>query len=114
MEGLRPAALECSVRFERIPWTKSVPPAESDLRDTLAREGFDAFVWHDAPGARYAAHAHDHDESLWVLDGDITFGAAGRSERLAAGDRLMLPAGTPHTAAVGPSGATYLIGQRRG
>jgi quercetin dioxygenase-like cupin family protein len=101
------------VRLERIAWPESDPPAESRLRVTLASEGFDVFRWHDEPGARYTAHHHDHDESLWVVAGEITFGAAGQELRLAAGDRLMLPAGTVHTARVGGAGATYLIGQRR-
>lgn len=42
----------------------------------------------------------------------MTFRAAGREWRLGAGDRLMLPAGTVHTALAGPAGAAYLIGER--
>jgi quercetin dioxygenase-like cupin family protein len=87
---------------------------ESSLRDILMRDGFDVFRWEDPPDARYSAHSHDHDESLWVLEGEITFGADGKELRLVAGDRLMLPAGTVHTARSGGTGATYLIGQRRG
>ena len=101
------------MRLERIPWPHADPPAESRLRATLVHEGFDVFRWQDDPGAGYTAHHHDHDESLWVVDGEITFGAGGQDLRLAAGDRLMLPAGTVHTARVGAAGATYLIGQRR-
>ena len=41
------------------------------------------------------------------------FGTDGRALRLEAGDRLMLPAGTVHTAHAGAAGATYLIGERR-
>jgi quercetin dioxygenase-like cupin family protein len=101
------------MRLERIPWPGPGAPAEAHLRDVLAREGFDVFCWEDGPDARYAAHTHDHDESLWVVAGDITFGAAGTELRLGPGDRLMLPAGTVHTAHAGEDGATYLIGQRR-
>ena len=54
----------------------------------------------------------DHDESLWVVGGEITFGIDGQAHRLGPGDRLMLPAGTIHTAHAGPHGARYLIGQR--
>ena len=101
------------MRLERIPWPNAEPPIESALRDELAREGFDVFRWHDPPGAVYAPHSHDHDESLWVVDGEITFGADGTDLCLGAGDRLMLPAGTVHTARAGTAGATYLIGERR-
>jgi quercetin dioxygenase-like cupin family protein len=102
------------MRLARIPWPDPEPPAEATLHARLAHDGFDAFAWTDSPNATYAAHSHDHDESLWVVAGEITFGTAGGSFRLRAGDRLMLPAGTVHTAEVGPDGATYLIGQRRG
>jgi len=102
------------VRLERIPWPGAKIPEESALRATLEREGFSVFAWHDAPGSRYSAHSHDHDESLWVVDGVITFGAEGMELRLTPGDRLMLPRGTVHTAEAGPRGATYLIGQRTG
>jgi uncharacterized protein len=96
-----------------ILWPGPDRPEEAALRRALDAEGFDAFAWEDGAGADYAPHAHDHDESLWVLDGEITFGAAGRDYRLGPGDRLMMPAGTVHTAHAGPRGARYLIGERR-
>ena len=102
------------MRLERIPWSGTDAPAEGRLRETLERDGFDVVRWQDPPGADYTAHSHDHDESLWCVDGEITFGAEGTELRLGAGDRLMLPAGTVHTARAGRAGATYLIGQRRG
>ena len=95
-----------------IPWPDDDPPTEAALRGALERDGFAPFAWTDAPGARYTPHSHDHDESIWCVRGEITFGAGGRSLRLGPGDRLMLPAGTVHTAHIGPDGATYLIGQR--
>ena len=101
------------MRLERIPWPDPEPPAEATLHARLARDGFDAFAWTDPPGATYSAHSHDHDESLWVVAGEMTFGTADGDFRLRAGDRLMLPARTVHTATAGPAGATYLIGQRR-
>ena len=97
-----------------IPWDGAAPPAAADLRARLERDGFSPFAWTDGPRAHYTPHAHDHDESIWVVEGEITFGAEGRSLRLGPGDRLMLPAGTVHTADAGPAGATYLIGERDG
>jgi quercetin dioxygenase-like cupin family protein len=100
------------MRLERIAWTASRPPTEAELSRRLAADGFDAFVWSDGPDADYSPHAHDHDESLWVIAGEITFAADGQEYRLGAGDRLMLPRGTVHTARAGAAGARYLIGQR--
>ena len=100
------------MRLERIPWPDPEAPLEARLRSQLEREGFAVWRWTDGPGATYAPHSHDHDESLWVVDGEITFGAEGSELRLGPGDRLMLPRGTVHTAHAGPRGATYLIGER--
>ena len=80
---------------------------------TNVADGFESFLWIDPPDADYSPHAHDHDESLWVIDGEITFGAEGQELRLGPGDRLMLPKGTIHTARAGREGARYLIGERR-
>jgi quercetin dioxygenase-like cupin family protein len=101
------------MRLARIAWEESGSPSGEDLRERLAAEGFESFEWADAPGADYSPHAHDHDESLWVIDGDIVFSVAGVDYRLGPGDRLMLPKGTVHTARAGGAGARYLIGERR-
>jgi len=102
------------MRLHVIAWDAPDPPTTRELQARLERDGFGVFVWSDTPGAHYSPHAHDHDESIWVVDGEMTFGAEARILRLGPGDRLMLPAGTVHTADAGPSGATYLIGERRG
>ena len=101
------------MKLERIAWSDAVAPREADLHERLHADGFEAFVWRDDPGADYAPHAHDHDESLWVIEGEIVFGAEGRSFHLGPGDRLMLPKGTVHTAHAGSAGARYLIGEKR-
>jgi quercetin dioxygenase-like cupin family protein len=101
------------MRLERIPWTEREAPTAEILRRRLAEDGFEAFEWRDAAGADYAPHSHDHDESLWVIEGEIVFGAGGEEYRLGPGDRLMLPKGTMHTARAGEAGARYLIGERR-
>ena len=102
------------MRLEHLVWDGSGPPSEAALHARLAADGFDAYCWTDTPGARYEPHAHENDESLWVLDGEMTFEVAGSSYRLGPGDRLQLPAGTRHAATAGLQGATYLIGERRG
>jgi quercetin dioxygenase-like cupin family protein len=101
------------MRLERIPWSDTSAPTEGMLRERLSADGFEAWAWRDAPGATYEAHSHDHDESLWVVEGEITFRAGGAEYRLGPGDRLLLPRGTVHTARAGSGGAHYLIGERR-
>jgi len=100
------------VRLEVIPWNGGEPPTADVLQQRLTDEGFDVFRWRDEAGTDYQPHSHDHDESLWVIEGEMTFGAAGREFHLRPGDRLMLPKGTIHTAHAGAAGVTYLIGER--
>ena len=100
------------MKLERLSWMNAASPTEAEVRSRLGSEGFACFVWTDPPDARYEPHHHDHDESIWVLEGEITFTAGGSALRLGAGDRLMLPRHTVHTALAGPGGATYVIGER--
>jgi len=100
------------MKLERIAWSNAASPTEADVRARLSAEGFACFVWTDPPDARYEPHHHDHDESIWVVEGEIIFTAGGSALRLGAGDRLMLPRHTVHTALAGPGGATYVIGER--
>ena len=102
------------MRLTHTAWPQAEAPSEDFLRDQLITDGFEPLRWRDAAGMLYQPHSHDHDESLWVIDGEITFGIGGRDYHLGAGDRLMLPAGTVHTARVGQLGCTYFIGQRTG
>lgn len=84
----------------------------ADLAARLLAEGWRVSSWANGPGDRYAAHQHDYDKVLIVARGSIRFGlpAAGASVDLEVGDRLDLPAGTPHDAVVGPDGVTCLEG----
>ena len=101
------------MKLEQVPRAAMPFIDEGSLRRQLEAEGFEVWAWTDSPDADYQPHTHDHDESLWVVDGEIIFGAGGREFRLGPGDRLMLPKGTVHTARAGVAGATYLIGEKR-
>lgn len=100
------------MKLEKIAWESGRSVDEPALRRQLAAEGFDVWSWTDQPGADYRPHAHDRDESLWVVAGEITFEAGARAFLLGPGDRLMLPKGTIHAARAGAAGATYLIGEK--
>jgi quercetin dioxygenase-like cupin family protein len=100
------------MRLEVIPWKGDGTPSEAVLQRQLEDEGFDVFRWRDEVGADYQPHSHDHDESIWVVEGEMVFNVAGSALRLRVGDRLMLPKGTVHSAHPGSSGATYLIGEK--
>ncbi|GBD20224.1 hypothetical protein HRbin28_00664 [bacterium HR28] len=100
-----------NVRVTR--WQGKTPPSEAELLAALAVEGLIAYRWSNGPGDRYAPHAHNYHKVLYVVSGSITFQLhPGESITLAPGDRLDLPAGTVHSAVVGPEGVVCLEGHR--
>jgi quercetin dioxygenase-like cupin family protein len=56
-----------------------------------------------------------YEKVLYCVDGSITFvlqAQDGKRIELKAGDRMVLAAGTVHSAVVGPSGCTCIEGKR--
>lgn len=97
-----------------VQWNKETAITEQEAEAILRKEGFLPFKWHDVPGSSYPLHRHDHDEWLWIIRGEMSFVIHDQEYTLKAGDRLFLPANTPHTAFVPAArSVTYLIGQRK-
>jgi len=72
------------------------------------------YSWSNGPGAQYAVHAHPYRKILYVTAGSITFLPQGTEPVIMGpGDRIEIPAGTPHAALVGPQGVTCWEGQAR-
>ena len=81
----------------------------------LRAEATGCHSWSNGPGDRYAAHSHAYEKVLYCVDGSITFNLEaqdGKRIELKAGDRTVLPAGTIHSAVVGPAGCTCIEGKR--
>jgi quercetin dioxygenase-like cupin family protein len=85
-----------------------------DLMAKLKTEATGCYSWSNGPGDRYAAHSHDYEKVLYCVDGSITFVLERdrKSLELGPGDRMVLPAGTVHSAVVGTSGCTCIEGHR--
>jgi len=85
-----------------------------ELMTRLRTEATGCYSWSNGPGDRYAPHSHTYEKVLYCVDGSITFmlEPEGRRLDLKAGDRMVLPAGTIHSAAVGPAGCTCIEGRR--
>src|SRR5439155_29283 len=92
------------MRLELIPWPGPDAPTASTLRERLEHDGFSVFQWTDDARAHYSPHSHDHDESIWVVSGEITFGPA----LTFAGGQLLVGARFDDTAA-DDAGAAYLL-----
>ena len=93
-----------------------MPPAadQSTILNAFAAEGLTPHRWSNGPGAQYTVHRHSYHKVLYVLSGSITFTlhAGGETHRLRPGDRLDLPAGTDHSALIGPEGVVCLEAAR--
>jgi quercetin dioxygenase-like cupin family protein len=85
-----------------------------ELMTRLRAEASHCYAWSNAPGDTYAPHSHGYEKVLYCVDGSITFilEPEGESLELYAGDRMVLPRGTVHSAVVGSGGCTCIEGQR--
>jgi quercetin dioxygenase-like cupin family protein len=83
-------------------WTGGAISAEAVVAEMRAAGG-PYYEWGNGPRDVYAEHTHPFDKLLVCLEGPIIFYVpkVGAIE-LRPGDRLLLPAGTPHEATVGP------------
>ena len=79
--------------------------------EQIRREAKDVYSWSNGPGDRYAEHEHAFTKVLYCTRGSIDFRTPDRTISLAAGDRMVLPAGTKHSAVVGPQGCTCIEGK---
>lgn len=81
------------------------------LRLRLKEEGFaHVFDWHDEPNTKYEPHAHKGRVSFYVIRGLVTF-SGGITETVKAGERFDVPVGVNHSAAVGPDGCDWIVGE---
>lgn len=87
-------------------WPGEPNPSAESVRAVVKTEGHSFYDWSNGPGDRYATHTHAYDKLLYCLRGSITFVLPLTGERceLFPGDRMELPAGTPHSAEVGNNG----------
>jgi quercetin dioxygenase-like cupin family protein len=92
-------------------WKGSLEPNVRKLREELESEGYIVSEAVDAPGTVYSSHTHETDQSHWIISGEVEFEVNGETYHLSAGDRDLLPANTPHAAAVlGNKPVRYLVG----
>lgn len=82
------------------------PKVESKVREEFRKEGLVPERWSNGPGAVYGEHTHPYAKVLMVVEGSIEFRLSSRKRivRMQPGERLDLPAGTLHSALIGPHG----------
>ncbi len=84
-----------------------------DLEKQLHEEGFvHTYVWQDRPGAIYPDHTHAAETAHVILEGEMTLTVNGKTQTFHAGERCDVPAGTVHSARMGPGGCRFLVGEK--
>jgi quercetin dioxygenase-like cupin family protein len=83
--------------------------SEELARADVEREDFYPVEYTHPNAQTIGTHCHPIEETVYLLRGSITFTIAGKSYQLDIGDRLRLPAMTPHSVVV-EAGTTYLAG----
>ena len=80
----------------------------------MESQGYSTHTWSNGPNFTYPVHDHPYDKLIVVIQGSIRFDLpqSGVTHDLKTGDRLPIPAGTTHSAKVGPEGVTCLEGQK--
>ena len=89
-------------------WDRSEAPSEESIRAAFRAESLSPYAWSNGPGDRYGIHTHAFDKVLYCVRGSIIFVVEDRDVPMKAGDRLDLPAGSAHSALVGPEGVMCL------
>jgi mannose-6-phosphate isomerase-like protein (cupin superfamily) len=86
---------------------------ERRMMKLMEFEGYDVSVYTYRPGTAFAEHVHEKDKCDGVLEGILRVTVKETLFELRPGDRLYLPAGTPHSAEVlGPRTVVSLDGTR--
>ncbi len=96
-----------------VRWDKPKKPTMEDLTARLKREGLSYGLFSDPPGTKYGRHKHDFDDFIVIVSGKMKLGIDGHEWLLKPGDRLDLPANTPHWAeTVGKEEVRYLSSEK--
>jgi quercetin dioxygenase-like cupin family protein len=90
----------------------ALPPDPREIEAAVRHEASDVYGWSNAPDDRYGEHEHSYTKLLYCTRGSIDFVLSdGRRITLRAGDRLVLPPRTRHSAVVGPEGCACVEGK---
>jgi quercetin dioxygenase-like cupin family protein len=88
------------VDVERWDEDEDGPVEERPLREELEDRGYEVSRYVYPPGTRFPEHTHDVDKIDAVVSGRLRVALEGEEVVLGPGDRVAVPAGTPHTAEV--------------
>src|SRR4029453_1934079 len=80
----------------RSPVERRTPMTRAEFETELRREGYEIREGEFKPDHHKAAHAHDFDARVLVLDGSVTMVFGKDQVTFGPGDACTVPAGTMH------------------
>jgi quercetin dioxygenase-like cupin family protein len=84
----------------------------AEFETELRREGYVLREGEIEPNVHRAAHAHEFDARLFVLDGSVTLVFGADRITYGPGDSCNVPAGTMHEEHTEADGVRFLAGRR--
>lgn len=94
-----------TVRREQGHWKRLNNTIEFKQLRVDAEAGTQTILLRVEPGGELAGHFHQHDEELFVLEGECLIG----NHKLSQGDAHFVSAGEYHDAITSPAGVTLLV-----
>ena len=83
--------------------TRMIDPKKATLeglRAMLEKQGHQCEVVTDPPGTKYGMHKHEFDDFVVIVSGKMKLGTGAHVWTLEPGDRVDIPANSPHWADV--------------
>jgi len=102
---LRLEALSRTLRADSGDWITVSPGMRVKLLRQNVELGRQTVLLDIEPGAVYPAHAHEQDEEIYMISGDLTIGA----EELGPGDFHVSPKGSRHPSATTRAGCRCIV-----
>jgi mannose-6-phosphate isomerase-like protein (cupin superfamily) len=86
---------------------------QAEIERSWRERGFSCRLWVDPPGQVWADFAHETDELVMVVEGEVEFEFGQRSHCPPAGEELLIPARAVHTVRnLGRGQSRWLYGYR--
>ncbi|MBI2051340.1 AraC family ligand binding domain-containing protein [Candidatus Roizmanbacteria bacterium] len=86
--------------------------SEEEIAKKLQEEGFDPIRFENNPGYIYPRHKHPETKLLAFLKGSMEVKVGGETYYCEAGDKLIVPGDTLHSAVVGPHGCEFFWSEK--
>jgi quercetin dioxygenase-like cupin family protein len=86
--------------MDMVKWSRSKKPTLEELKEMLAGQGLECELYSDPPRVKYGRHKHPFDDFVVIVSGKMKIMTDKLEWTLTPGDRLDIPANTPHSAEV--------------